>query len=84
MLVNGVTREVIMSAVTANSPTRTSALWDRATATHAGRGHDPRRSWRWPLAEALAYAGASIDPTAALAARRFARVRDEALRRGRW
>ena len=33
--------------------------------------------------EALAYAGASFDPTAALAARRFARVRDEELRRGR-
>gem|GEM_PF-7003165 len=31
----------------------------------------------------LAYAGASIDPTAALAARRFARIRDEELRRGR-
>jgi hypothetical protein len=36
------------------------------------------------LLEALAYAGASIDPTAALAARRFARIRDEEIRRGRW
>jgi hypothetical protein len=36
------------------------------------------------LPEALAYAGASIDPTAALAARRFARIRDEEIRRGRW
>jgi hypothetical protein len=33
--------------------------------------------------EALAYAGASFDPTAALAAQRFARVRDEELGRGR-
>jgi hypothetical protein len=36
------------------------------------------------LLEALAYAGASVDPTAALAARRFARIRDEEIRRGRW
>ena len=36
------------------------------------------------LLEALAYAGASIDPTAALAARRFARIRDEEIRHGRW
>jgi hypothetical protein len=32
--------------------------------------------------EALAYAGASVDPTAALAAQRFARIRDEERRRG--
>ena len=36
----------------------------------------------WALVEALAYAGAAIDPTAALAAQRFARIRDEE-RRGR-
>jgi hypothetical protein len=33
--------------------------------------------------EALAYAGAAFDPAAALAARRWARIRDEELRSGR-
>jgi hypothetical protein len=28
--------------------------------------------------------GASVDPASALAVRRFARIRDEELRRGRW
>jgi hypothetical protein len=62
-----------MSSLVATSPTRISTV----------RGHDhaePDRR-RKPsrisaLLEALAYAGASIDPTAALAAQRFARIRD--------
>jgi hypothetical protein len=73
-----------MSVVTASSPTRTPALRDRDTADYLDLEHEPKRSWVWTLAEALAYAGASVDPTAALAARRFACVRDEELRRGRW
>jgi hypothetical protein len=36
------------------------------------------------LVEALAHGGASVDPASALAAQRFARIRDEELRRGRW
>ena len=62
------------AASTASTPTQDSA--DRT-----GRRH--RRPWtsRIPaLLEALAYTGAAVDPTLALAARRFARVRDEALR----
>ena len=73
-----------MSAVTASSPPYTPALGDRDTVDHVDRDHEPKRSWTWTLMEALAYAGASIDPTAALAAQRFARIRDEELRRGRW
>jgi len=84
MLVNSVTREDIMSVATATSPTPAPALPDRDTVEHAARGHEAKRSWVWSLVEALAYAGASIDPTAALAAQRFARIRDEELRRGRW
>jgi hypothetical protein len=84
MLVNSVTREDIMSVATATSPTRAPALPDRDTVEHADRGHEAKRSWVWSLVEALAYAGASIDPTAALAAQRFARIRDQELRRGRW
>jgi hypothetical protein len=61
---------------------------DRPTPALA-RDHAADRADREPsrlsaLLEALAYAGASIDPTAALAARRFARIRDEEIRRGRW
>ena len=63
---------------------------DFAAAGTTSTGHDTvdrtgrdRRPWtsRIPgLLEALAYAGAAVDPTLALAARRFGRVRDEALR----
>ncbi|HWD43095.1 MAG TPA: hypothetical protein VHM23_05125 [Actinomycetota bacterium] len=62
---------------------------DRSAPAPAVRDHAADRPRRGPsrlsvLLEALAYAGASVDPTLALAARRFARVRDEELRRGRW
>jgi hypothetical protein len=45
MLVNRVTREDIMSVVTATSPTRAPALRDRDTAGHTERDHEHRRSW---------------------------------------
>ncbi|HEV3497545.1 MAG TPA: hypothetical protein VHA34_14455 [Actinomycetes bacterium] len=41
-----------------------------------------KRSWVWALVEALAYAGAAVDPAAALAATRLARLRDQELGRG--
>jgi hypothetical protein len=73
--VNTITRD----AVTASSPTRVPALGGRDTADHADRDHGPERSWIWALVEALACAGASFDPVSALAARRFARLRDQEL-----
>jgi hypothetical protein len=73
-----------MSVVTASSPTRALALGDRDTAGHAERDHESKRSWVWTLVEALAYAGASVDPTAALAAQRLARIGGEELPHGRW
>jgi hypothetical protein len=74
-----------MSTVTASSPTRRPAVRDAAASADLDRDRErgTGRSWVWTLVEALAYAGASFDPTAALAAQRFARVRDEELRRGR-
>jgi hypothetical protein len=74
-----------MSAIIAGSPTRSPAFRDTTTTSSADLDHEREtgRSWVWTLIEALAYAGASFDPTAALAAQRFARVRDEELRRGR-
>jgi hypothetical protein len=52
---------------------------------HTDRDRDrgpERRSWVWALVEALAYAGAAVDPAAALAATRLARIRDQQLGRG--
>lgn len=69
-----------MSLVATDRPTRAPAARDHA----ANDRHDRQPSRLSVLLEALAYAGASIDPTAALAARRFARIRDEELHRGRW
>jgi hypothetical protein len=67
------------------------AATDRPTLALATRDHvadrparDRKPSRLSVLLEALAYAGASFDPTAALAARRFAQIRDEEIRRGRW
>jgi hypothetical protein len=59
---------------------------DRSAADHpapADRDRGTGRSWRWRLVEALAYAGAPVDPTAALTALRLARLRDQELRGGR-
>jgi hypothetical protein len=72
-----------MSVSTASSPASVPTVQDHGTAVSV----DTNRG-RWSarlavLVEALAYAGASIDPASALAARRFARIRDEELRRGR-
>lgn len=70
-----------MSVATVSSPAPVPAIQDHDTvAVDTNRG-------RWSarllvLVEALAYAGASIDPASALAAQRFARIRDEERRRG--
>ena len=75
-----------MTVVTTGSPARILTVPNGhhvVPADHADRGHKPDRSWFWTLVEALAYTGASIDPAAALAARRLAAIRDQELRRGR-
>ena len=69
-----------MSVATASPPAPVPTVQDHDTAasvdTNRGRGS----ARLWVLVEALAYAGASIDPASALAAQRFARIRDEELR----
>jgi|Tabmets5t2r1_1033131.scaffolds.fasta_scaffold74701_1 hypothetical protein len=72
-----------MSSLIASSPTRAPAVRDAAASADLDRRHETGRSWLTTLVEALAYAGAPFDPTAALAARRLARLRDEELLRGR-
>ena len=73
-----------MSVATASSPAPVPAIQDHDTAARADAGRSRWSSRVWVLVEALAYAGASIDPASALAAQRFARIRDEELRHGRW
>jgi hypothetical protein len=73
-----------LSSLTASPPTRRPAARDDAAlSADLDRGRKTGRSWLWNLVEALAYAGATYDPTAALAARRLARLHDEGLRRVR-
>jgi hypothetical protein len=80
-------KEVMMSVVTTSSPARIPATQGHdvdPAAGHAAGAREAKPSWLWRLVEALAYAGASIDPASALAAQRFARIRDQELRAGRW
>ena len=71
-----------MSVATASSPAPVPAIQDHDTTTNVDAGRSRWSSRSWVLVEALAYAGASIDPASALAAQRFARIRDEELGRG--
>jgi hypothetical protein len=72
-----------MSVATASSPAPVPTIQDHDTATNADAARGRWSSRIWLLVEALAYAGASIDPASALAAQRFARIRDEERGRGR-
>jgi hypothetical protein len=72
-----------MTTLTANSPAGALATRDNET-DHAARDRGGKPSRISLLLEALAYAGASIDPASALAAQRFARIRDQERRDGRW
>jgi hypothetical protein len=69
-----------MSLVAANSPTRTPTIRDRDGAEHPDRDREPSRIW--VLLEALASAGAAIDPTGVLVAQRFAGIREQQQRHG--
>jgi|RhiMetdeSRZDD1v2_1073273.scaffolds.fasta_scaffold107882_3 hypothetical protein len=72
-----------MSSLIANSPAQAPAVRGHDAADHADFDRGPFRSRIWVLVEALAYAGAAFDPAAALAAHRFAQLRDQELRDGR-
>ena len=72
-----------MTTLTAYSPAGALATRDNE-ADHTARDRGGKPSRISLLLEALAYAGASIDPTSALAAQRFARIRDQERRDGRW
>ena len=72
-----------MTTLTAISPAAAPVTRDNDT-DHTARGRDGKPSRISLLLEALAYAGAAIDPASALAAQRFARIREQEQRDGRW
>ena len=77
-----------MSQLLATTATRPPAFRDREGTDHADqadRAREARRSRLWTMIEALAYAGAFIDPSGILAVQRLrqAREEEEAARDGR-
>jgi hypothetical protein len=71
-----------MSHLIATTPTRPPAFRDRDAATdQADLGRD-RPSRVWTLLEALAYAGAYIDPSGILAVQRLRQAQEEQERHG--
>ena len=72
-----------MSQLIVSTATRPPAFRDRATTDHTAPAPEPRRSRLWTLIEALAYAGASIDPSGILAVQRLRQAQEEEERHGR-
>jgi hypothetical protein len=77
-----------MSHLIASAPTRPPAFRDHDTIDHDTTDHiaqdDKRaRSRIWTLIEALAYAGAYIDPSGVLAVQRLRQAKEEEERNAR-
>ena len=66
-----------MSQLLATTSTRAPATPDRDDTDHADRDREPGRSRLWTLIEALAYAGAYIDPSGVLAVQRMREAKDQ-------
>jgi hypothetical protein len=77
-----------MSHLIASAPVRARIYRDRIDTDHTdhtdhtGRDADRARSRLWTLIEALAYAGAYVDPSGILAVERLRQAKDEEERRG--
>jgi hypothetical protein len=65
-----------MSQPIASTATRPPAFRDRTATDQADLGHE-RPSRLWTLIEALAYAGAYIDPSGILAVQRLRQAQEE-------
>ena len=72
-----------MSQLIASTATRPPAFRDRAATDHTDPAPEPRRSRIWTVIEALAYAGAYIDPSGVLAVQRLRQAQEEEERHGR-
>jgi hypothetical protein len=72
-----------MSQSLAATATRAPAFRDRDHTDQADRAHEARRTRLWTMIEALAYAGAFIDPSGILAVQRLRQAQEEEERNGR-
>jgi hypothetical protein len=77
-----------MSHLIASAPTRPPAFRDHDTidydtTDHAAQDGERARSRIWTLIEALAYAGAYIDPSGVLAVQRLRQAKEEEERNAR-
>ena len=74
-----------MSQLIASSPTRPPAFRDRTATDHTAPADSDRQARRrarlWTVIEALAYAGAYIDPSGILAVQRLRQAQEEEQRR---
>jgi hypothetical protein len=66
-----------MSQLITATATRPPALRDRDETDQIDRRAERRRARLWTLIEALAYAGAYVDPTGILVAERLRRAQEE-------
>lgn len=64
------------------TPTQAPSVPDRDDTGQADRKREVRRTRLWALAEALAYAGAYIDPSGILAVQRLRQAQEEEERSG--
>jgi hypothetical protein len=65
-----------MSQLIASTATRPPAFRDRAATDSTDPAPEPRRSRLWTVIEALAYAGAYIDPSGVLAVQRLRQAQE--------
>jgi hypothetical protein len=70
-------REHTMSQPIVSTATRPPAFRDRDDTHPTDRDPQPRPSRWWTVIEALAYAGAFVDPSGILAVERLRRAREE-------
>ena len=66
-----------MSQLIVTTPTRAPAFRDRSETDQTDHRPEPRPSRLWTLIQALAYAGAYVDPTGILAYERFRQAAEE-------
>ena len=71
-----------MSHLIASAPVRARIYRDLVDTDHTDRDTERSRSRLWTLIEALAYAGAYIDPSGILAVERLRQAKEEEERRG--
>jgi hypothetical protein len=79
---NASTKGDTMSQLVATTSTRAPALPDRDGIDQADPKREARRTRLWALIEALAYAGAYIDPSGIMAVQRLRQAQEEEKRNG--